>query len=163
MGPEEVEYMAISHQHFDHVGQVDQIRGSTWIVHEDEYNSMFPPLEEPAGIDEVTESADTEGTDVGAGNPFAGFENLERELFTGDKDVFGDGSVIIFETPGHTPGHTSLQVKLPKTGIVILTGDLYHRSESRSGEHVPQFNVSEEQTRESSTDGVVPSCNRRCG
>jgi len=149
MGPEEVEYVAISHQHFDHIGQVDQVQGSTWLVHEDEYNSMFPPVEEPETPLEAEEGSETEGTDAGVGSPFAGFEGLKRELFTGEKDVFGDGSVIIFETPGHTPGHTSLQVNLPKAGPVILTGDLYHRAESRSGEHVPQFNVSEEMTRES--------------
>lgn len=149
MGPEEIEYVAISHQHFDHIGQVDQVQDSIWLVHEDEYNSMFPPAEDDVSIEEGAEGGETEGTDVGLGSPFAGFETLEREMFTGEKDVFGDGSVIIFETPGHTPGHTSLQVELPKTGTVILSGDLYHRAESRSGEHVPQFNVSEEMTRES--------------
>ena len=145
--PEDVEYVAISHQHFDHIGQVDQIQGSKWLVHEDEYASMFPPIEEPVALDD--EGTQSDGSDAGLANPFAGFESLERELFVGEKDVFGDGSVIIFPTPGHTPGHTSLLVKLPKTGIVVLTGDLYHRSESRSGEHVPQFNVSEPMTRDS--------------
>ena len=147
MGPEEVEFVAISHQHFDHIGQVDQVQDSTWLVHEDEYSSMFPPAEEVEFVENGEQPGD--GSDVGIGNPFSGFEALERDVFTGEKDVFGDGSVIIFPTPGHTPGHTSLQVELPKMGTVILTGDLYHRSESRSGEHVPQFNVSEEMTRDS--------------
>ena len=40
--------------------------------------------------------------------------------------VFGDGSVIILSTPGHTPGHQSLLVKLPKTGALILSGDAVH-------------------------------------
>jgi len=41
----------------------------------------------------------------------------------GDHDVFGDGSVTILSTPGHTPGHQSLLVRLPKTGYVVLSGD----------------------------------------
>ena len=147
MGPEEIEYVAISHQHFDHIGQVDQVQDATWLVHEDEYTSMFPPVEDISVPD--TEPEGFEGTDAGFGSPFAGFETLKRELFAGEKDVFGDGSVIIFPTPGHTPGHTSLFVTLPKSGVVALTGDLYHRTESRAGEHVPQLNVSEEMTRDS--------------
>lgn len=44
----------------------------------------------------------------------------------GDHDVFGDGSATILATPGHTPGHQTLLVKLPKTGAVLLTGDAVH-------------------------------------
>ena len=46
-----------------------------------------------------------------------------------DKDVFGDGSVIMLSTPGHTSGHHSLLVRLPRFGPVILSGDLWHFSE----------------------------------
>ena len=48
----------------------------------------------------------------------------------GDHDVFGDGSVVIISTPGHTPGHQSLLVKLPKTGAVLLSGDAVHFREN---------------------------------
>jgi glyoxylase-like metal-dependent hydrolase (beta-lactamase superfamily II) len=44
----------------------------------------------------------------------------------GDYDVFGDGSVMIIATPGHTPGHQSLLVKLPKTGALVLSGEAVH-------------------------------------
>ena len=44
----------------------------------------------------------------------------------GDHDVFGDGSVMIISTPGHTPGHQALLVRLPKTGAVVLSGDAVH-------------------------------------
>jgi glyoxylase-like metal-dependent hydrolase (beta-lactamase superfamily II) len=46
------------------------------------------------------------------------------EMLSGDRDVFGDDSFTIISTPGHTPGRQSLLVKLPKTGVLILTGDL---------------------------------------
>ncbi len=127
--PEDVDYLSISHQHFDHVGQVDQVQGATWLVHEAEYNSMFPSDDEAGREDDATEA-----------NPYSGFATLKHEIFTGDKDVFGDGSVIIFDTPGHTPGHTALLVNLPEMGPVLLTGDLYHRVESRELRRVPKFN-----------------------
>ena len=47
-----------------------------------------------------------------------------------DKDVFGDGSVMMLYTPGHTPGHHSLLVKLPQTGNFIITGDAVHFREN---------------------------------
>ena len=55
----------------------------------------------------------------------ANFEKLrdaKTVKLNGDHDVFGDGSVVIKSTPGHTPGHQSLAVRLPKTGLVLLSG-----------------------------------------
>ena len=49
-------------------------------------------------------------------------------------------------SPGHTPGHTSLQLMMPETGPVLLTGDLYHRAESRELKRVPRFNSDEAMT-----------------
>ncbi|MEO1100775.1 MAG: N-acyl homoserine lactonase family protein [Pseudomonadota bacterium] len=135
--PSDVEYVSISHSHFDHIGQIDQLPSATWLVHEDEYAAMFPPN---AGSDE--------DVDLNAAQ-FLAFDGLETIPFSGDYDVFGDGSVVIFETPGHTPGHTSLQVDLPETGVVFLTGDLYHRAESRELQRIPRFNADEAMTKAS--------------
>ena len=132
--PQSIEYVSISHSHFDHIGQIDQVSDATWLVHENEYNFMFPP----EGSD-----AAGEGETV---NQYAAFVPLTREIFTGEKDVFGDGSVIIVPMPGHTPGHSVLQITLPETGPVLLTGDLWHRTESRGLKRIPRFNTSEEET-----------------
>ena len=40
--------------------------------------------------------------------------------------MFGDGSVMIVFTPGHTPGHESLLVHMKKTGWILLSGDAVH-------------------------------------
>lgn len=77
---------------------------------------------------------------------FSLFAPMEQKVFEDELDVFGDGSVVIFETPGHTPGHTSLQLMMPETGPVLLTGDLYHRAESRELKRVPRFNSDEAMT-----------------
>ncbi len=130
----DIDYVAISHSHFDHIGQADQVDGSLWLVHEDELAAMFPPEGSESGIPPEQLAL------------FTLFEPLERKTFRGDYDVFGDGSVVIFETPGHTPGHTSLQLMMPEAGPVLLTGDLYHRAESRGLRRVPQFNYDEPRT-----------------
>lgn len=51
--------------------------------------------------------------------------------------MFGDGTVILKYTPGHTPGHQSLYVKLAKTGGVLIAGDLYHYAEERTLHRMP--------------------------
>ncbi|HWF93557.1 MAG TPA: MBL fold metallo-hydrolase, partial [Xanthobacteraceae bacterium] len=65
---------------------------------------------------------------------------------TGDHDVFGDGSLVLISTPGHTPGHQSLVVKLPKTGTVILSGDAVHFKDNFDNRRVPAGNTDKDQT-----------------
>ena len=47
---------------------------------------------------------------------------------------------MILRTPGHTPGHSSLLVKLKEKGNVILMGDLAHFHENYDSNGVPSFN-----------------------
>lgn len=63
------------------------------------------------------------------------------EPLVGDKDVFGDGTVVILNTPGHTPGHHSLLVRLKEKGPVLITGDLAHFHENYDSNGVPGFNT----------------------
>jgi glyoxylase-like metal-dependent hydrolase (beta-lactamase superfamily II) len=63
-----------------------------------------------------------------------------------DKDVFGDGTVIMLYTPGHTPGHHALLVKLKETGNVLLSGDLMHFRENYETNGVPSFNTDRAET-----------------
>ena len=58
--------------------------------------------------------------------------NAKTKLLDADFDVFGDGTVVLLLTPGHTPGHQCLYVKLAKTGGIVLSGDLYHYPAERS-------------------------------
>jgi glyoxylase-like metal-dependent hydrolase (beta-lactamase superfamily II) len=67
-------------------------------------------------------------------------------ITTGDYDVFGDGVVVLKLTPGHTPGHQVLFVKLAKTGPVVISGDLYHYPEERTLNRVPTFDTNPKQT-----------------
>jgi glyoxylase-like metal-dependent hydrolase (beta-lactamase superfamily II) len=64
----------------------------------------------------------------------------------GDYDVFGDGSVLILSTPGHTPGHQCLLVRLPDRGPVVLSGDMVHFQENWIHRRVPSRNFDKAQT-----------------
>lgn len=131
--PSELTYVSLSHSHFDHVGQIDQVQGATWLVNQKEYDAMFPP--DGAPLADPTLAA-----------TYALFQPMERQIIGAEHDVFGDGSVVIFQTGGHTPGHAALQLKMPESGPVLLTGDLYHRTESRALGRVPRFNYNEADT-----------------
>ena len=129
MTPGDIEFMAISHSHFDHTGQIALFPNAQWLVNDNEFDHMF--------------SSDENN------NPNLAFANLETIKYSGDRDVFGDGSVNILAMPGHTPGHSALQVNLTGAGTVLLSGDLYHRQQSRNLQRVPRFNTDEVQTRAS--------------
>lgn len=118
--PTDINYLALSHYHYDHSANANQFAGSTWLVQRPERAAMFPDVPPANPIDpEVTAK-------------FSALRNAKTVVLDGDHDVFGDGSVVILSTPGHTPGHQSLLVRLAKFGPVVLSGDLYHYPAERT-------------------------------
>ena len=73
-------------------------------------------------------------------------QNVGRDQARWSPGVFGDGSVTILSTPGHTPGHQSLLVVLPKTGALVLSGDAVHFRDNWEQRRVPSMNVNRDQT-----------------
>jgi N-acyl homoserine lactone hydrolase len=109
--PGSVTFLALSHYHWDHTANANAFAAATWLVRPIERDAMFagtpPPLTQPS--------------------TYSALRNARAvRIATDDYDVFNDGSVIIKLAPGHTPGHQVLLVRLPRTGPVILSGDLYH-------------------------------------
>ena len=124
--PSDVRFIAISHTHGDHVGNVDMFPESTLLIQGAEFDWAFAPDKKP---------------------PFKA-ERPIRKL-QGDLDVFGDGSVTVISTPGHTPGHQSLLVHLANTGWVVLSGDAAHFKDNWDHRRVASMNTSPEQTQAS--------------
>ncbi|HTY66321.1 MAG TPA: N-acyl homoserine lactonase family protein [Alphaproteobacteria bacterium] len=130
--PANIKYVGISHYHADHTGQVDSFPDATLLIGAGDWDGLTKPKPNA-------------GANVA---PFtrwiSGGGKVEPVPL--DKDVFGDGSVIMLYTPGHTPGHHSLLVKLSKKGTVILSGDAAHFRENYQTDGVPSFNYDRAQT-----------------
>jgi N-acyl homoserine lactone hydrolase len=122
VNPVDIKFLGVSHTHPDHVGNVEMFPQAMLLVQKAEYE--WP---NPLG--------------VGRFKPEHPVTKLE-----GDKDVFGDGSVTIISTPGHTPGHQSLLVKLPKTGALLLSGDAVHFKSNWDNRAVPDINFNKPET-----------------
>ena len=120
--PSDIKAMAVSHTHADHIGNVEEFPQVMLYVQKAEYE--WPGANGKPRF-----------------NPDHPVTKLE-----GDHDVFGDGSVEIISTPGHTPGHQSLLVRLPKTGAVVLSGDAVHFKSNWDNRRVPALNFNKEQT-----------------
>jgi N-acyl homoserine lactone hydrolase len=126
--PSDITYLALSHFHWDHVGNANVFASATWLVRKLEREIMFADPPSPR-----TEPAN-----------YSALRNSKTEIITKDEyDVFGDGTVVIKSAPGHSPDHQVLFLKLAKTGPVLLAGDLYHYPEERKLNRVPttEFNA----------------------
>jgi N-acyl homoserine lactone hydrolase len=122
VSPANIEYLVLSHYHWDHVGNAGDFAGSTWLVYKADRDQMFSKAARAYAW-------------------FSQYSALEKSktiLLSGDHDVFGDGTVVVIATPGHTPGHCSLLVRLKNTGPVVLSGDLYHYAEERALKRMPE-------------------------
>lgn len=130
--PEDIKYLAFSHYHIDHTANANMFASSIWLVSQPERDIMFSDTPAP----------------VRAEKNYNALKNSKTNILPAgaDYDVFGDGSVVIMPTPGHTPGHQVLFLKLPKTGPLLIAGDLWHYQEERHTDHVPNFEFNKEQS-----------------
>jgi N-acyl homoserine lactone hydrolase len=121
--PSDITYVAISHSHGDHIGNLALFPRATILMQQAEWDFAFA---DPAK------------------SPLPASQKVEK--LNGDYDLFGDGSVMILSTPGHTPGHESLLVMLHKTGPVVLTGDAVHFKDNWDNRRVPGGNFNKDMT-----------------
>lgn len=131
----QIKFLGLSHFHFDHIGQAADFSAATLLMGADDLAAIRKGDQLPDGS---TDSGKRLAPWVSGGG--------RSQALSGDLDVFGDGTVVIMRMPGHTPGHRSLLVRLPQSGNVLLSGDLYHFPENRAGRVVPVFNTDRAQT-----------------
>lgn len=121
----DIDVVGISHMHGDHVGQAADFPNARLLIGKKDLEMTKGPRD-PFG-------------------PWRGANAKVQAMEGRDIDVFGDGSVIALNLPGHTPGHMALLVKLA-SGNVMLTGDLYHATIARQLKGVPPFNTNRADT-----------------
>ncbi|MBO0752053.1 MAG: N-acyl homoserine lactonase family protein [Bradyrhizobiaceae bacterium] len=131
--PESVKYVGISHYHGDHVGQVELFPKATLLIGKSDWEALTDPAKKTEMANPATFKPWISG-------------GAKVEPVVGDRDVFNDGTVVMLNTPGHTPGHHSLLVKLREKGYVLLTGDLAHFRENYDTNGVPVFNTNHADT-----------------
>ena len=125
--PEQVRWVAISHHHPDHTGQAASFPQATLLIGKGDWDVLTSPKPPSNAVPAFFA-------------PWIGGAG-KVEPVPLDKDVFGDGTVVMLATPGHTPGHHSLLVRLRQTGTVLITGDLAHFHENYDSNGVPPFNT----------------------
>lgn len=125
--PDRIAWLGISHDHFDHMGQMKSFLKATLLIGKADFDAM------KAGVQGF-------GLDPSLAGPWLTGES-KADPVTGDHDVFGDGSVVMLAMPGHTAGETALLVKLSHTGPVLLSGDVAHFEAQVANNGVPPFNT----------------------
>lgn len=117
---EDVKIVITSHSHLDHIGNIEMFPNALHVIQKRElYQAWWPEKFQRGGAFVMADIDDARE-----------FNYLELD---GQYDLFGDGSVMIYPTPGHTMGHQSVKVKLPKTGTVILSQDAIWMEENLEG------------------------------
>jgi N-acyl homoserine lactone hydrolase len=129
--PEQVEFVGISHYHGDHTGQATQFPNAKLLIGAGDFAALkTTPV--PGGAAPTHLQPWLDG-------------KAPVEALREDRDVFGDGRVVVLMAPGHTPGHSVLLVKLA-TGPVILAGDLWFSHSDALRGTMPDFNTSRAET-----------------
>ncbi len=128
--PNDIGYVALSHTHGDHIGNVRLFPNSTVLMQRVEYEWISTPDGPNDNVNQLKALA----------RKLLGTPN-HLKLLDGDTDIFGDGSVTLVSTPGHTPGSQSLLVHLRNSGFIILSGDVVHLEENFEKDTVPSLNT----------------------
>lgn len=104
--PDDIDVVVCSHLHPDHCGCNVYFKRATRIVHARELEAARAPDAESRGY-----------------LPIEWDQPLPMDTIDGERDVFGDGRVVLLPLPGHTPGTLSALISLERSGQFLLASD----------------------------------------
>ena len=134
LAPATIGRVGISHHHNDHTGQLASFPGATLLIGRGDW-AYLSADEPPVGMD-----AEEFAMRRAPLAPWTSGAGKVEPLSSDRHDVFGDGSVVMINLPGHTPGHHGLLVRLEGMGHVLLTGDVTHFRENYASDGIPRWN-----------------------
>jgi N-acyl homoserine lactone hydrolase len=132
--PSDVHTAILSHLHQDHIGGLPELPGSRIMLADAEWRDMSKPMAAPRGY--LRSHIELPGLRWDRVTPEAlGEESLAP--FTDGHDLFGDGSLVLLPTPGHTPGSVSLLVRRAGHPPLLMVGDLTYDADLLAAGLVP--------------------------
>jgi glyoxylase-like metal-dependent hydrolase (beta-lactamase superfamily II) len=117
----DVHTAVLSHLHQDHIGGLPELRHATIMTSPAEWKAMTQPLPEPRGF--LRSHIELPGLRWQQIEPEP-ITDPDLGPFTAGHDLFGDGSIVLLPTPGHTPGSLSMLIRRPNHPPLLLVGDL---------------------------------------
>lgn len=129
--PNDIDYVALSHLHFDHTGNLNLFRNAQVLIQKEEYQAAFSSQAKELHFDPSS---------------YSKIKKNQFKEIKGSYDIFGDKSVVIHAAKGHTPGHQVLLVNLKEEGPIVLSGDLFHFEKNRDHKRIPDLNYDKQQS-----------------
>jgi N-acyl homoserine lactone hydrolase len=124
----------VSHLHQDHIGGLGELSQANIVVSQAEWSTLSSPLPELRGL--ITRHIDLPGLHWQRVEP-APTDDPSLAPFDQSHDLFGDGSLVLLPTPGHTPGSMSLLVRQAGLAPLLMVGDLTYDVHLCEHGHVP--------------------------
>lgn len=132
LSAEDIDYVILSHLHWDHIGAPPELGNAQFVVgagglsYMAEHGVNGTYERDLLPHNRTIELAGTDGLSPDSTHPLFSRPWEPVATFEHTMDIFGDGSMLIVDTPGHMPGHINLLCRLETGRYVYLAGDLCH-------------------------------------